>query len=266
MSAHQATLDYVNQNLQTCSTEEVLGRRYKHNCFAEEQGSVNHEWLRLQAALDSQVKTYSTDSGVSRSSSISCYYYCCAAQVQELEPKLRRRTEQEARLQQTSDWITDRSRWMHSAVTPSSRAELRGNIAALQVRVSQGLPVLCLLLLLLLGFQGPVSEVRDFPDSNVSFMRLCQDLEEQIIHKCAALRELRDECDGGDQVDRCHFACHRDKTIQACVELARQVKESWQDPHRVVSQRSNYTPGGEVEEEEESLVSSWLPSSCRRTR
>lgn len=51
-----------------------------------------------------------------------------------------------------------------------------------------------------------------------------KDLGEQISQKCAALQVLRDECDDGDQVDRCQFACNRDKTIQACVELARQVK------------------------------------------
>lgn len=56
MSAHQATLDYINQIVQTCSTEEGRGRRYKHNQFAEAQGSVNYEWLRLQEALNFQVE------------------------------------------------------------------------------------------------------------------------------------------------------------------------------------------------------------------
>lgn len=55
MSAHQATLDYVNQILQTFSTEEGHRRRYKHNQFAELQGSVNYEWLCLEEALNSQV-------------------------------------------------------------------------------------------------------------------------------------------------------------------------------------------------------------------
>lgn len=55
MSAHQATLDYVNQILQTFSTEEGHWRRYKHNQFAELQGSVNYEWLCLEEALNSQV-------------------------------------------------------------------------------------------------------------------------------------------------------------------------------------------------------------------
>lgn len=89
----------------------------------------------------------------------------CAAQVKELEQRLRSRTEREARLQQTSEWIRDRSRWMDSAVTPSSRAELRRNITACQVRVNEDL---LLLLRLLLDFME--SEVWDFHDSNVSFM------------------------------------------------------------------------------------------------
>lgn len=87
------------------------------------------------------------------------------AQVKELEQRLRSRTEREARLQQTSEWIRDRSRWMDSAVTPSSRAELRRNITACQVRVNEDL---LLLLRLLLDFKE--SEVWDFHDSNVSFM------------------------------------------------------------------------------------------------
>lgn len=57
MSAHQATLDYVNQILQPGSTEEGLWRRYELNRFAEEQGSVNHKWLSLQEALNSLVGT-----------------------------------------------------------------------------------------------------------------------------------------------------------------------------------------------------------------
>lgn len=55
MSAHQTTLDYVNQILQTCSTEGGQERRYEHNQFAEQQGRVNHQWLCLQEALNSQV-------------------------------------------------------------------------------------------------------------------------------------------------------------------------------------------------------------------
>lgn len=56
MAAHQGTLDYVNQLLPTCSTEEGHWRRYEHNQFAEQQGIVTYEWLRLQEALNSQVE------------------------------------------------------------------------------------------------------------------------------------------------------------------------------------------------------------------
>lgn len=78
-----------------------------------------------------------------------------------------------------------------------------------------------------------------------------KDLGEQISQKCAALQLLRDECDDGDQVDRCQFACNRDKTIQACVELARQVNESWQDPQRVWRPWCCFTVADKTEEEEE---------------
>lgn len=56
MLAHQATLDYVNQPLQTCSTEEGQRGRCEHNQFAEEQGRLNHQWLSLQETLNSQVR------------------------------------------------------------------------------------------------------------------------------------------------------------------------------------------------------------------
>lgn len=75
-----------------------------------------------------------------------------------------------------------------------------------------------------------------------------KDLGEQVSQKCAALQLLRDECDDGDQVDRCQFACNRDKTIQACVELARQVEESWQDVWRPWC---CFTVATKTEEEEE---------------
>lgn len=55
MSAHQATLDYVNQPLKDCGTEEGQRERYKHNQFAEDQGCLNHQWLSLQGNLLSQV-------------------------------------------------------------------------------------------------------------------------------------------------------------------------------------------------------------------
>lgn len=56
MLAHQASLDYVNQPLQTCSTDEGHRGRYEHKQFAEEQGRLNHQWLSLQETLNSQVR------------------------------------------------------------------------------------------------------------------------------------------------------------------------------------------------------------------
>lgn len=52
-----------------------------------------------------------------------------------MEQELQSRGEQEARLQQISCWISDQSRWMDSAQTPSSRAELRQSLHVCQVRV-----------------------------------------------------------------------------------------------------------------------------------
>lgn len=56
MLAHQATLDYVNQLLQTCSTDDGQRGRCEHNQFAEEQGRLNHQWLSLQETINSQVR------------------------------------------------------------------------------------------------------------------------------------------------------------------------------------------------------------------
>ncbi|KAI3367261.1 hypothetical protein L3Q82_008148 [Scortum barcoo] len=102
MSAHQASLDFVNQPFQTCSPDEGQRGRYEHNQFAEEQGRLNHQWLSLQETLNSQ--------------------------VQEVEQALRSRVEQEARLQHISSWIKDQDLWMVSAQTPSIHTELQRSI------------------------------------------------------------------------------------------------------------------------------------------
>lgn len=103
MSARQATLDFVNQQLLTCSTEESQWGRYEDNQFAEEQGCLNHQWLSLQETLNSQVQT--------------------------VEQKLRSRAEQEAQLQQISSWISEQNLWMDSAQRPSSLTELQRSIS-----------------------------------------------------------------------------------------------------------------------------------------
>lgn len=56
MSAHQATLDYVNQPLEIRSGEGGHRGRYERNRYAEEQGRLHHRWLSLQQTLDSQVR------------------------------------------------------------------------------------------------------------------------------------------------------------------------------------------------------------------
>ncbi|XP_029982223.1 LOW QUALITY PROTEIN: nesprin-2-like [Sphaeramia orbicularis] len=102
MAAHQATLDYVNQPFQTCSTTDGHRGRYNHNRFAEEQGELNHQWLCLQEHLSSQ--------------------------IQQVEAELRSRAEQEARLQRINIWISEQNLWMDLAQTPRSRTELEKNL------------------------------------------------------------------------------------------------------------------------------------------
>ncbi|XP_041668046.1 nesprin-2-like isoform X2 [Cheilinus undulatus] len=106
MSAHQATLDFVNPPLQTCCAEEGQSGRYEHNQFADEQGRLNHQWLSLQETLNSEIT--------------------------EVEQELRSRVERDARLQQINSWITDQNIWMESAQTPSSRMELQRSINTCQ--------------------------------------------------------------------------------------------------------------------------------------
>ncbi|KAK9534167.1 hypothetical protein VZT92_009231 [Zoarces viviparus] len=155
MSAHQATLDYVSQPLQTCSTEDGQRRRREHNQFAEEQGQLSHQWLSLQETLNSQLR--------------------------QVEQELRSRVEREARLQQINSWITDQNLWMDSAQTPSSQTELQRSI------------------------------------------NTCQDLEEKIAQKSAALQELRDGPDGGGgEESSSDFISRTDRSIQACAALTQQ--------------------------------------------
>nr|XP_020467231.1 nesprin-2-like [Monopterus albus] len=156
-SAHQATLDYVNQSLWACSTEDDHRERYKHNQFAEDQGCLNHQWLRLQETLNSQVR--------------------------EVELDLRSRAQLEARLLQTNTWITEQNSWINSAQTPSSQMELQRSIST------------------------------------------CQDLEEKIRQRSAALRELRDKLCDTQGNSSCDLIAQTDESIQACTALA-QLKES----------------------------------------
>ncbi|XP_053290730.1 nesprin-2 [Pleuronectes platessa] len=152
LSAHQATLDLVNQPSQTYSTESGQMGRYDHNQFAEDQGRLNHQWLVFQETLN--------------------------AQIQELEQTLRSRAEREARLQQINIWITEQNLWMDSAQTPSSQTDLQRSL------------------------------------------HRCQDLEEKIRQKAAALQELREKlCDGrGDD----SFISQIEKSILTCADLTQQ--------------------------------------------
>lgn len=134
MCAHQATLDYVNQLLEVCSAEDGDRWRYEHNRYAEEHGRLNHRWLSLQQTLNSQVRNRTVPHQVLDLRSTLTCCCCLTPQVQEAEQELRSRVEQEARLQQISRWISDQSRWIDSAQTPSSRAELQQSLAVCQVR------------------------------------------------------------------------------------------------------------------------------------
>eukprot|EP00064_Thunnus_orientalis_P020450 superscaffoldBa00005630_g20585 len=153
MSSHQATLDYVNQPLQTCGTDDDQRGRYEHNQFAEEQRRLNHQWLSLQETLNSE--------------------------IQEAEQELRSRAEREARLQRINSWMTDQNLWMESAQTPSSLTELQRSIST------------------------------------------CQDLQEKIKLKSAALQELRDKHGGGGNSSQ-DFICQTDNSTQTCAALMQQ--------------------------------------------
>ncbi|XP_076002837.1 nesprin-2-like isoform X2 [Genypterus blacodes] len=106
MSAHQATLDYINQPLQTSVTQESMRGRYEHNNFAEEQGHLNQRWLSLQETLN--------------------------CQTQDMEQELRSREDLESRVKKIRGWITDQNHWMSSAQTPCSQTELHTSISSCQ--------------------------------------------------------------------------------------------------------------------------------------
>uniref|UniRef100_A0AAQ4PDR2 Uncharacterized protein n=1 Tax=Gasterosteus aculeatus aculeatus TaxID=481459 RepID=A0AAQ4PDR2_GASAC len=114
MTAHRATLDYLSRPLHTCGTEDGQRGRQEHNQFAEEQGRLNHRWLRLLETLD--------------------------CQLDEVQQEMRSRAEQEARLQQINSWIADQNRWMDSARTPSSLTELQRSVDAAQVSRKRSRP------------------------------------------------------------------------------------------------------------------------------
>lgn len=58
MISHQATLDFVDQPSDGCSTEDGHARRCEENRFAEEQGGLSRRWFRLQATLQCRVRNF----------------------------------------------------------------------------------------------------------------------------------------------------------------------------------------------------------------
>nr|XP_029131758.1 nesprin-2 [Labrus bergylta] len=155
MSAHQATLDFVNPPLQTCITEAGQRGRYVHNQFADEQGRLNHQWLSLKETLNSQIA--------------------------EVEQELRSRVEREARLQQINSWIADQNLWIQSAQTPSSRTELQRSINTCQDLEDE-----------IRQKSEALHELRDKLDGGV---KSCCDFISQIeksIQRCAALMQQKD--------------------------------------------------------------------------
>nr|XP_012775511.3 nesprin-2 isoform X1 [Maylandia zebra] len=151
MCAHQITVDYVNQPLQSNSNEKDHRLRYEQNQYADEQGRLNHQWLSLQEKINSK--------------------------IQEVEQELRNRVEWDARLQRINSWIAVQNLWMDSAQTPSSQTELQRSIS------------------------------------------VCQDLEEKIMQKSAALQELIDKVCGRQENRSCNFICQIDKSIETCTAL-----------------------------------------------
>lgn len=103
MEAHQATLDFINQPLQTSNITEDHRGRCDRNVFSEEQGRLNHQWLSLKHELISQINS--------------------------LELQLKMKTERESCLQQISSWIQEQSVWMDSAQKPSSHTEIQKSLS-----------------------------------------------------------------------------------------------------------------------------------------
>ncbi|KAM4723418.1 nesprin-2 [Anableps anableps] len=101
VSAHQATLQYFSQPLQSADNEQR--RRYEYNQDAEQQGYLNHQLLGLLNDLN--------------------------VLIHEVEQDLRDRLEWDTRLKQINIWIINQNLWIHSAQTPSSQTELQRSIS-----------------------------------------------------------------------------------------------------------------------------------------
>ncbi|CAG5866901.1 unnamed protein product [Menidia menidia] len=150
-SAHQATVDYINQPLKSYTTGNS---RHENNQYAEEQGRLNYQWQYFEKNLETQ--------------------------IQGMKQELRDRRELDALLQQINSWITDQNLWIDSVQAPSSQTELHKSLS------------------------------------------ICQDLEEKIEQKHAALRELRDKICSKKDISSCDYTSNTEKSIQACAALTQQ--------------------------------------------
>lgn len=208
MSAHQATLDYINQVPQTCSTQEGRERRYEHNRFAEQQGSVNHQWLSLQEALNTQVE-FSLRLLLLNTASLLLPGLCCsgggAGAAAEEQNRVGGPTATDQRLDLRPEPLVGLGRDpQQQGGAPEKHSSLSGQ-----------------------GQRRPpetTSLLQDLLNDSPPSLCLCQELEEQMSQRCGALLELRGISDGGDQESR--WSCDRDKTVLACEKLAQQVQES----------------------------------------
>ncbi|XP_055011490.1 nesprin-2-like [Boleophthalmus pectinirostris] len=106
MAAHQATLDVINQPLQTCSTTEDHEGRCERNQFSEEQGRLHQRWISLQHRLMSQVSS--------------------------VEQEQRLRTEAESCLQKLHSWIQEQNIWMESTQRPHSVEQIQRSLTLTQ--------------------------------------------------------------------------------------------------------------------------------------
>ncbi|XP_028298170.1 nesprin-2-like, partial [Gouania willdenowi] len=99
MSVRQIALDLANQSLKACSTDQSQRGRYHKLLFAEQQGDVNHQWLRLQENLRSQIG--------------------------ESEQQRKDHSQLHSQLHHINIWMKDQHMWMDSALKPCSRTELQ---------------------------------------------------------------------------------------------------------------------------------------------
>ncbi|KAK7884451.1 hypothetical protein WMY93_027574 [Mugilogobius chulae] len=101
-AAHQATVDFINQPLQTCSVADDHEGRCERNLFAEAQGRLNHGWTSLQHRLRSQLSL--------------------------VEQERRLDSDADRFLQKLQTWIQEQKMWTDSNQRPQSPDQIQRSL------------------------------------------------------------------------------------------------------------------------------------------